>query len=227
MQALLHASEATTTQRSHLKAVFDSTLGISFLGTPHQGSLKASWGAMLASILGYVKQDNKAIVSTLEKEAPHLNELQKRFLNLLEGRKQIGEAIELTCFFEELPLPLFGTIVPDQSATIPGYEAIGIPADHSDMTKFGGDDSPGYRRVLGEVQRWIVQNQAKKMNGSGVKEDGKGKVERGMESPGSINHYGNISNGGVGLYGRQSFQNSGVTNIGGVHTVHHGVKNEE
>ena len=107
---MLHSSEARTTERAHLKEVCDSTRAIAFMGTPHRGSSKASWGAMLASFLGYVKQDNKQIVETLEKEAPHLDELQKRFLNLLEFRKQQGDAIDVTCFFEELPLAVVGTV---------------------------------------------------------------------------------------------------------------------
>jgi hypothetical protein len=80
------------------------------MGTPHQGSAKASWGIMLASALGYVKQDNVAIVETFEKESPHLNDLQERFVNMLENRKQAGEPIDITCFYEEMPLPVFGTV---------------------------------------------------------------------------------------------------------------------
>ena len=80
------------------------------MGTPHQGSSKASWGGMLASALGYIKQDNKQIVETLEKEAPHLNELQKRFLNYLEVRKEEKDPMAITCFYEELPFPLVGTV---------------------------------------------------------------------------------------------------------------------
>jgi len=88
--ALLHSSEAQTTERMHLKNVAERTKAIAFLGTPHQGSSLASWGTILASLLGYVKQNNKQIIQTLEAEAPHLNELQKRFSNLLEYRKQRG-----------------------------------------------------------------------------------------------------------------------------------------
>jgi hypothetical protein len=36
-----------------------------------------------------------------------------------------------------------------------GYRTIGIRANHMDMTKLGSDDSPGYVRVCGELQRWF------------------------------------------------------------------------
>ncbi|KAE8450572.1 hypothetical protein EG329_006303 [Mollisiaceae sp. DMI_Dod_QoI] len=204
--ALLHSSEANTTERAHLKEVCDRTRAIAFMGTPHQGSSKASWGVMLASALG---------------EAPHLNELQKRFLNFLEFRKQQGDAIDVTCFFEELPLPVFGTIVPDQSVTIPGYESIGIHDDHSAMTKFGGDDSPGYKRVLGELQRWVANLQVKKA--------GETQKKSPAETPGggTVTHHGNVGSGGVALYGEQKFQNSGTTNFGGTHTVHNATNDKK
>jgi hypothetical protein len=46
-------------------------------------------------------------------------------------------------------------IVPASSAQLDPYPAIGVHADHMGMTKFGGDDSTGYVRVLGELRRWV------------------------------------------------------------------------
>lgn len=46
-------------------------------------------------------------------------------------------------------------IVPALSAQMDPYPAIGIHANHMDMTKFGGDDSPGFIKVLGVLQRWV------------------------------------------------------------------------
>ena len=80
------------------------------MGTPHQGSSQAGWGSILASLLGYVKQDNVDVVSGLEKEAPRLAELQKRFYNLLAGFAQEGHAIAITCCYEELPVAVLGTV---------------------------------------------------------------------------------------------------------------------
>lgn len=80
------------------------------MGTPHQGSAHAQWGGMLASLLGYVKQDNTAIVQGLEKEAPHLAQLQQDFAQFLENKKEIKKPIDIFCFFEELPVPVLGTV---------------------------------------------------------------------------------------------------------------------
>ncbi|CAI4212452.1 unnamed protein product [Parascedosporium putredinis] len=35
------------------------------------------------------------------------------------------------------------------------YNSIGIHANHMDLVRFGGDDSPGYIKVVGELRRWI------------------------------------------------------------------------
>jgi hypothetical protein len=105
-------------------------------------------------------------------------------------------------------------IVPDQSATIPGYDAIGIPSDYSEMTKFGGDDSLGYQRVLGELRRWVIKLYAKKPELASTATPAE------TSQRGTVTYQGNVTNGGVGLYGQQTFKNSGVTNFGGLHTVH-------
>jgi protein SERAC1 len=46
-------------------------------------------------------------------------------------------------------------IVPRYSATLPGYTAIGIRADHKDMVRFASESDPGFISIVGELQRWI------------------------------------------------------------------------
>ncbi|EON65773.1 hypothetical protein W97_05012 [Coniosporium apollinis CBS 100218] len=153
--ALLHSAEARTMENAHIREIAESSYGVLFMGTPHQGSSQAGWGSMLASLLGYMKQDNADIVRGLEKEAPELAELQRRFYNLLASRIEERRPLNISCCFEELPVPVLGMIVPSSSAEMDGYKAIPIHANHMDMTKFGSDDSLGYIRVLGELRRWI------------------------------------------------------------------------
>jgi hypothetical protein len=65
---------------------------------------------MLASMTGLVKQTNAQIVTSLEKEAPALTELQKRFSTLLANRRDAGEEMEIICCHEELPVLMLGMV---------------------------------------------------------------------------------------------------------------------
>jgi hypothetical protein len=106
--ALLHANESRRQSDSHISSIADSTYGVVFMGTPHRGSAQAQWGGILASVLGYVKQDNAELVKRLNKEEPRLALLQQRFINFLDMRKEANRPISVTCFFEELPVTGLG-----------------------------------------------------------------------------------------------------------------------
>jgi len=83
------------------------------------------------------------------------------------------------------------------------------------MTKYGGDDSQGYKRVLGELHRWVTNLTPNRL-------DGETEEESTQSTRGTIvNHHGNVTSGGVGIYGNQKFENSGTTNFGGTHTTYH------
>lgn len=62
--------------------------------------------------------------------------------------------IEVTCFHEELPLPVVGKVVPKDSATFEGYSAISVHANHSEMVRFSSAEETGFKRLLGELTRW-------------------------------------------------------------------------
>lgn len=55
LKALLYSVDTRTKGSVQVKDIGDSTQGILFVGTPHQGSSQAGWGSMLASLFGYVK----------------------------------------------------------------------------------------------------------------------------------------------------------------------------
>lgn len=65
---------------------------------------------MLASVLGYVKQDNAELVKRLNKEEPRLALLQEQFSKFLEVRKEAQQPVNVVCFFEELPVPILGMV---------------------------------------------------------------------------------------------------------------------
>ncbi|KAF2798736.1 hypothetical protein K505DRAFT_405002 [Melanomma pulvis-pyrius CBS 109.77] len=139
----------------HLKKILYCTYGIIFLGTPHHGSGLAHWAESLAKAIGVLKQTNKEILAALKSDSEVLERVQHAFHTMIRSRGQDGfPPIEITCFFEELPLPGVGTVVPSHSATLPGYVPIGIHSNHMDMTKFENVDEPGFFAVTGELRRW-------------------------------------------------------------------------
>ncbi|KAF7502470.1 hypothetical protein GJ744_005685 [Endocarpon pusillum] len=62
--------------------------------------------------------------------------------------------VEVTCFFEELPLPVVGRVVSKTSATFADHPVMSIYANHSEMVKFASVDDNGFKRLAGELVRW-------------------------------------------------------------------------
>ena len=142
---------------AHLRSIFDCVRGIAFMGTPHKGSWMAEWAKIPAGALGLVKSTNKSLLKILETESQLLESIQLRFLAMIRELRESGRRLEVTCFFEELPLPMVGKIVSRESATLEGYNRFSVHANHSDMVKFGSADDNGFKRLLGELVRWESQ----------------------------------------------------------------------
>lgn len=92
--------------------VLASTRGIVFLGTPHHGAGLAAWAELLSRYLGVVKQTNTEIVSVLQRDSEVLARIQDAFHTLIQTRSKASSPIEITCFYEELPLPGLGLVGP-------------------------------------------------------------------------------------------------------------------
>jgi protein SERAC1 len=147
-----------------LKKIFECTKGIIFMGTPHAGSWIANWAILPASALGIVKSTNKPLLKILQTDDQFLESIQGRFLGMIRDLREINRRLEVTCFFEELPLPVAGEVVSKASATFPGYNLISIHANHSDMVRFASPDETGYKRVLGELTRWTKELRSSSQN---------------------------------------------------------------
>lgn len=141
----------------HLKRIFDCTKGIIFMGTPHTGSWMADWAKVPAAALGIVKSTNKSLLKILETDEQLLESIQISFLAMIRDLREKNRRLEVTCFFEELPLPVVGRVVSKHSATFAGYNPISIHGNHSDMVKFASTEDTGFKRVLGELTRWEME----------------------------------------------------------------------
>ncbi|KAG8168388.1 hypothetical protein KVR01_001137 [Diaporthe batatas] len=141
----------------HLRSIFDCTKGIMFLGTPHRGSWMAHWATIPASAFGIIKSTNKSLLKVLKTDNDYLRSIQNRFWSMVREQQKAGRDLEVTCFFEELPMSMVGTVVFKDSATLESYNAISVHANHSNMVKFSSVEDNGFKRLLGELIRWESQ----------------------------------------------------------------------
>lgn len=139
----------------HLRAISETTVAIAFLGTPHGGSDVASWAKFPAKALGIVKSTNTNLLSVLQTSSEVLYRIQRDFLSMLRSLAVEGQSLRMTCFWESQPMPFAGTIVERTSATLPGYNAISIHANHRDMVRFHTAEDAGFVSLLGELRTWL------------------------------------------------------------------------
>ncbi|KAK3358093.1 Alpha/Beta hydrolase protein [Lasiosphaeria hispida] len=140
----------------HLQNIYDTTVGVCFLGTPHCGSTLANWGAVFGQIANTVKKINTNLLKVLEPESEVLAIIQGDFHAMLRSRSDQGRpSLSITCFYEELPVKGVGEIVPKHSAILPVYNSIGIRANHMDMARFSDKEDQGYLSVSTELLRWV------------------------------------------------------------------------
>ncbi|KAK3935221.1 hypothetical protein QBC46DRAFT_462210 [Diplogelasinospora grovesii] len=143
--------------QAHLRGIFNCTKGIAFMGTPHKGAWMANWAKISVSALGFVKSTNKSLLEILETNNELLESIQIDFSGMIRELEKDGRPLEVTCFFEELPLPMAGLVVSKESATFEAHDPISIHANHRDMVKFPSAKENGFKRLLGELARWESQ----------------------------------------------------------------------
>lgn len=73
------------------------------------------WAKIPASVIGLVKSTNKSLLEILEINNQYLEFIQVGFLQMVREQREGGRRLEITCFFEELPLPIAGIIVSPRS----------------------------------------------------------------------------------------------------------------
>jgi hypothetical protein len=143
-------------------------VGICFLGTPHHGADLAKWGSILTDIVNIGKPANRNVVKLLKRDSEILADLQDAFHNLLEKSKEERTKIEITCFYESLPV-FRSCVVPKESAIISGELNYPVHGNHivsgaglrfgslanisKDMTRFSGLEDKGYQDILREIRR--------------------------------------------------------------------------
>lgn len=143
--------------QAHLRGIFDSIKGIIFMGTPHKGAWMADWARMPASSLAFGKSANVTLLDVLQRDNQLLESIQVDFVGMIRELQRDDRSLKVTCFFEELPLPVVGKVVSKESAIFEGHDPITVHADHRGMVRFASAEETGFKRLLGELRRWMSE----------------------------------------------------------------------
>lgn len=96
---------------AHLNQVDRCTIAVAFLGTPHRGSELAPFAKGIVDILKLVNiRMNGNILEPLKRNSQVLADIEDSFSNWLRKK---GSRFDLTCFYEELGLPVTGLVRPN------------------------------------------------------------------------------------------------------------------
>lgn len=76
------------------------------------------------------KRVNTDILDVLRQDSQTLLDVEEWFGHWLRRRSDKGKPVDITRFFEEKELPIFGKVVTEGSARISGYSAYGINENH-------------------------------------------------------------------------------------------------
>ncbi|VUC31149.1 unnamed protein product [Clonostachys rosea] len=142
--------------------LFDSSVGVVFLGTPHRGSQSFTReSALLAAIAAssdLSKHLETSVLDTMTSDTGSLLDVSDDFITLcMDGGPKIS------CFFEQRSSKLGKVvgrtditefIVDSASATFDGHPKHGLEVDHFSLNKFNSPSNPHYLQVRAEIVRF-------------------------------------------------------------------------
>ncbi|PWY82400.1 hypothetical protein BO83DRAFT_413986 [Aspergillus eucalypticola CBS 122712] len=133
--------------------ILDDTIGIIFLGTPHQGSNVSQFGAFIAR-LTWVFGSSTILLKGLYRDNPPLSDLQERFMSVIRRRKDI----KLVTMYEKhhtyfAQLIYLGFIVERNAAVLDVAENIAVEKDHMGLNKCASPNDPAYDAICQGINR--------------------------------------------------------------------------
>ena len=124
------------------RAIYDLTVGIVFLGTPHAPSSPLLLDSIRAILKATAIDGSETFIRPLSFRSEELGRLQESFESLLKSKNQYGRPI-LTASFVETE----HSVMPEKSAILQGQSPSLLPGNHSSMVKFGRPTDPGYEKI--------------------------------------------------------------------------------
>jgi protein SERAC1 len=144
----------------------DSTCGLIFLGTPF-GNSKAQYAELALRYSTMLGLPRNATREDLVERSQKLININDAFQKFLRAPDRLPTPIKVICVFETINI---GTeiIVPQQLATLPGFEVRSINADHCEMCRFKAYHEPGYKMISSILDLWIKATECDILNSSDV-----------------------------------------------------------
>ena len=150
------------------KEIVQNTRGIVFLGTPFGGSRMAGWADIANNFMTKVCEINETSIKNLKKHSEMLAVIAREFPKLLVDRLKSKDKhdIDIICFFEQYSLKKNtiipgvkvsgGRVVDEESASILGYDSIGLAEDHISMCKYEDEERIGFVRISDQLDQWCL-----------------------------------------------------------------------
>ncbi|MCJ1312481.1 hypothetical protein MMC25_006155 [Agyrium rufum] len=139
-------------RRGELQYLTENTVGCIFLGTPFRGSRSTGFQFRQVS-----RMLQPTTINNLTHDYEELTDTMHEFTSLVQNTP-----MSVVCFYEVLRTrfgtrfgianPLKEWIVPEESATLPGWRRLGLLADHRSMNKFSGPDDQSFLSVSAEIR---------------------------------------------------------------------------
>ncbi|KAN0086965.1 hypothetical protein V8E54_000653 [Elaphomyces granulatus] len=134
------------------QTISEATVGIIFLGTPHRGSDKASYGEVLANVATTVMHNPApGLIDVLRANSDALMRLTTDF------RFQLPN-YQICSFYEMKPMPILSSLIVEKHSSlleIPGEDQVPVNANHEEICKFAHRDDAVYEKLFKRVRRML------------------------------------------------------------------------
>ncbi|KAI9765218.1 MAG: hypothetical protein M1840_007710 [Geoglossum simile] len=139
------------------KSISEDTIGVIFFGTPHQESLKAEYGKVLANVAANVMQrPTSRLMNALKANSDQLLRLTSEF-GIRPPKYQV------VSFYEYKPMKRFSSspVVESHSARLgmPWEDQIPVDADHRAMCRFESRADYTYDKLFRRIRRMLKARQ--------------------------------------------------------------------